>query len=93
MDPAKMNKTLQQFAMENQKMEMTGEMMGDAIDDALDDEQTEEETGEWLHSLWLYALSVELKFSLYMCTTICHAAKCRQDRAGSVHCLRDTPVM
>lgn len=46
MDPAKMNKTLQQFAMENQKMEMTGEMMGDAIDDALDDEQTEEETGE-----------------------------------------------
>jgi len=40
------NKTMQQFAQENARMEMAQEMMGDTLDSALDDEATEEDAGE-----------------------------------------------
>jgi division protein CdvB (Snf7/Vps24/ESCRT-III family) len=55
MNPAEINKTMQQFSKENAKMEMTSEMMNDTIDNALDDDETEEETGELVSqvSLWL----------------------------------------
>jgi hypothetical protein len=40
------NKTMQQFAQENARMEMTQEMMGDTLDSALDDETTEDDAAE-----------------------------------------------
>eukprot|EP00878_Enallax_costatus_P017037 GHUV01017886.1.p2 GENE.GHUV01017886.1~~GHUV01017886.1.p2 ORF type:complete len:194 (+),score=86.59 GHUV01017886.1:149-730(+) len=50
-NPAKVNQTMQQFAKENAKMEMTQEMMGDTLDSALDDETTEDETGELVNQV------------------------------------------
>jgi hypothetical protein len=40
------NQTMQQFAKENARMEMTQEMMGDTLDSALDDETTEDDAAE-----------------------------------------------
>lgn len=37
-----MQKTMQQFAKENAKMDMASEMMDDAIDGAMDDDEEEE---------------------------------------------------
>ena len=43
-DPAKIQATMRQFAIENEKLDMGSEMMGDAIDDAMDDDEMEDET-------------------------------------------------
>lgn len=64
-NPAKVNQTMQQFAKENAKMEMTQEMMGDTLDSALDDETTEDETGELVNQVrWgiLWAMSCSMRF-------------------------------
>jgi division protein CdvB (Snf7/Vps24/ESCRT-III family) len=45
-DPVKLQKTMAQFAMENEKMNMTSEIMDDALDDALDDEEMEGEADD-----------------------------------------------
>ena len=62
-DPVKVNKTMQQFARENAKMDMAQEMMGDTMDDALDDAETEEETGE-LVSQVLDEIGVDLSAAM-----------------------------
>lgn len=46
MSPQQMQKTMQQFAMENQKMDMSSEMIDDAISDALDSDEMEGETDD-----------------------------------------------
>ena len=46
MTPQEMQKTMQQFAMENQKMDMSSEMIDDAISDALDSDETEGEADD-----------------------------------------------
>ena len=46
MTPQQMQKTMQQFAMENQKMDMSSEMIDDAISDALDSDDVEGETDD-----------------------------------------------
>ncbi len=46
MSPQQMQKTMQQFAMENQKMDMSSEMIDDAISDALDSDETEGEADD-----------------------------------------------
>jgi membrane-bound lytic murein transglycosylase B len=51
MNPTKINQTMQQFAKENAKMEMTQEMMADTIDGAMDDEDAEEETGDLVNQV------------------------------------------
>ena len=45
-DPAKLQATMRQFAIENEKLDMGSEMMGDAIDDAMDDDEMEDETDD-----------------------------------------------
>ncbi|MFQ6619094.1 hypothetical protein Gotur_000016 [Gossypium turneri] len=41
-----LQKIMQEFEMQNEKMEMVSEVMGDAIDDALEGDEEEEETEE-----------------------------------------------
>ncbi|KAL7096052.1 hypothetical protein ACP275_10G059800 [Erythranthe tilingii] len=41
-----LQKIMQEFEMQNEKMELTSEVMGDAIDDALEGDEEEEETEE-----------------------------------------------
>lgn len=45
-DPIKMQGTMQEFSMQNERMNMAGEMMEDAIDSALDGDDVEDETEE-----------------------------------------------
>lgn len=63
-NPAKVNQTMQQFAKENAKMEMTQEMVGDTLDNALDDETTEDETGELVNQV---SLAKSLRQQLAFC--------------------------
>lgn len=46
LDPIKMQGTMQEFAMQNERMNMAGEVMEDAIDSALDGDDVEDETEE-----------------------------------------------
>lgn len=42
-DPAKMNKTMMEFARENEKMDMKQEMMDEALDSLFDDDTLQDE--------------------------------------------------
>lgn len=50
-DPVKMQQTMQDFARQNQQMDMASEMMDDAIDDAMDDDDVEDETNDVVNQL------------------------------------------
>lgn len=46
LDPIKMQGTMQEFSMQNERMNMASEVMDDAIDSALDGDDVEDETEE-----------------------------------------------
>ncbi|PIN19854.1 hypothetical protein CDL12_07477 [Handroanthus impetiginosus] len=46
-----LQKIMQEFEMQNEKMELTSEVMGDAIDDALEGDEEEEETEELVNQV------------------------------------------
>lgn len=46
LDPVKMQGTMQEFSMQNERMNMASEVMEDAIDSALDGDDVEDETEE-----------------------------------------------
>merc|ERR1712141_52061 len=59
MNLPQIQKIMQEFAKQNEIMEMKGEMMDDAIDGALDDGETEEETDKVVAQV-LGELGIEL---------------------------------
>jgi len=58
-----LQKIMQEFEMQNEKMEMVSEVMGDAIDDALEGDEEEEET-EDLVSQVLDEIGIDMKSEL-----------------------------
>ncbi|KAK4432836.1 Vacuolar protein sorting-associated protein 21 [Sesamum alatum] len=46
-----LHKIMQEFEMQNEKMELTSEVMAEAIDDALEGDEEEEETEELVNQL------------------------------------------
>jgi len=62
-NPAKLNKTLQEFAKESTKMEMTDEMMNDTLDDIFDGSDDEEEQDQIINKV-LDEIGIEISGKL-----------------------------
>jgi len=63
MDPAKMNKTLQDFSKATMKMEMTDEMISDTLDDIFDEPGDEEESDQIVNKI-LDEIGIEISGKL-----------------------------
>lgn len=70
-DPQKIQKSMMEFAKENEKMGMAQEMMDDAIDSAMDTEETEGEADEVMNQVWKVSC-----FQLLVDISICIIPTC-----------------